>query len=62
MIQCDWCQSQDCRDTGGVEWTGHAIYVCTSCSHEWVETSVKKEKSKFWDFMKKFLENNKKNK
>lgn len=46
-ISCDWCKSENCRDTGGIEWSGHAIYVCNQCSHEWVETSVKKQESKF---------------
>ena len=62
MISCNWCQSEDCKDTGGVEWTGHAIYVCTNCSHEWVEMTVRKEESRFFKWMDKFLEERKKKK
>lgn len=42
--KCDWCQSEECRDTGGLDWGRFPIYVC-KCGHEFVVTSLAREKT-----------------
>lgn len=55
-LDCDWCKSTNTADTGGREWSGHSIYVCKDCSHEWVETRLPAGESKFFDNMDQIIE------